>query len=274
MLPVLYIGGGLLVVVVVLWLGRRGRAGRATMPEPGEPAHDGERVLPPGSSVGFGYKTGWVAVKGVPPARVIEALGLRKVVEVEWSEGIEHAYAKSRVFVTPALGPWVLVVGEGPWQVGFDDAHFRGIFDLDVGNSFEVAAALLTTWSATLATTVLGFYTHRIPEAHAWIACREGTFQRLCWYVGQEGEGGERGDRTEVERSAELGRSIDDSLREPGGDQDDWDPIDEGDVMAVAAAWSLDPTRVEDDHPQPGRGWIGQLPRQAGSARSTPSAGS
>jgi hypothetical protein len=256
--PWLYIVGGLVVIAIVLLIARRRPSHPIDTPEPGELGHEEGRRIEPGRSVGFGYKVGWMAVGGVLPARVIEALKLRDVREVEWSEGVEAAYGSKRVFVTPALGEWTLVVGERPWGLGFEDVSSGETFELEFQRAFDDAARQIREWSRLLDTTVHGYYTHRITEAHAWIRCRRGEFERSFWYVGQNGEGGEEGARTEVEQSPELSARIDSSVNP---DLAQGDPVDESDAIAVATAWSLDPTRLEETHPVPGRGWIGRFPK-------------
>ena len=59
----------------------------------------------------FGYKTGWLAVRTTDSAAVRRALGLKDPVIANWESGLELAGASGKVFVTPVLDGFVLVIG-------------------------------------------------------------------------------------------------------------------------------------------------------------------
>lgn len=54
--------------------------------------------------IGFGYRTGWLAVQDSDPADICRVLGGRIGGQVGWQEGIERAYREDEVVViTPPL---------------------------------------------------------------------------------------------------------------------------------------------------------------------------
>jgi hypothetical protein len=188
---------------------------------------------------GFGYKNGWIAAKGVAPAAAAEALSLRNVRPAGWPEGIEAAYehpgARS-VFITPPVDGWVLCVG---LPIAF--------LDMD-----EVCARL-TDWAARLGTEVQFFATHRVTEAHFWARARPSGLERAYGYVGETGETVmDQGPRTAEELALDL------------------DIPDEGDVMALAAAWSVDPTSFEERDIGTGDGLLADMDAPPEAPRPAP----
>jgi hypothetical protein len=172
--------------------------------------------------VGFGGKQAWLAVRDGEPVRVLEALGLRDLGEVPWREGIDVAHlTDDRVAITPALPGardtrWVLVVGR--WLLRPDTVV--DVIDL----------------SARLHTEVQFFATHRVTELHRWQRAADGELIRAFGYVGQTGEVTSwHGDPDPAEREAGLPGRFDDEATVL---------VSEQDVLNVANAWSIDPTRL------------------------------
>jgi hypothetical protein len=179
--------------------------------------------------VGFGGKQAWLAVRDGDPATVLGALGLRDLGEVPWRDGIDLAHlTDDRVAVTPPLpgaggSLWVLAVGR--WL-------------LRPGPVIDVTAL-----SAELKTEVQYFATHRVTELHRWQRSVAGEPVRVFGYVGQTGEVTSwSGDPD----AAELGAGLPAALEE-----DTTVLVSEQDVLKVAGAWSIDPTRL-DGRPSPG----------------------
>src|SRR5262245_55466510 len=182
---------------------------------------------------GFGYKQAWLAVRDGEPAAVAQALGLREIGTAPWRTGIDMSYlTDDRLAMTPPLrgardSRWLLVTGQ--WLL----LH---------GDQVDVVRL-----SAALDTEVQRFATHRVAEAHEWLRAEAGALVRAFGYVGERGEVTRwQGEPEPVE--LELGLPAD-----LGSTQlDECDVIvDEGDVMRVAAAWSVDPTGL-DGQPAPG----------------------
>lgn len=183
--------------------------------------------------VGFGGKQAWLAVRAdgsdVDPERVIAALGLRDLGTVPWRDGIDLAHlTDDRLAVTPPLPgardhQWVLATGR--WL-------------LRPGTSVDV-----TGLSAALATEVQFFATHRVTELHRWQRAAEGELIRAFGYVGQTGEVTSwHGDPDPAERDAGLPGVLEEETTVLVGEKD---------VLAVANAWSIDPTTLTG-RPAPG----------------------
>lgn len=184
----------------------------------------GTAPIPPDCQpASFGPKTGWIAVRGVPAAAVVAALGLRSARAASWDDGIEAAHREG-VFVGPPVDGWVLAVGSGILTGQVDPVELSQRLDAQV----QV------------------FRTHRIIESHEWFLARDGELIRAVRHVGETGQFQQSGNPTDAERSLPL---------------DDPDVIiSEDDVFAVAGAWSLDPTTLHDRRSEPGPGTWGRLP--------------
>jgi hypothetical protein len=178
---------------------------------------------------GFGGKQAWLAVRDGDPATVLKALGLRDLGAVRWRDGIDLAHlTDDRIAVTPPLpgaggALWVLAVGR--WL-------------LRPGTVTDVTAL-----SKELHTEVQFFATHRVTELHRWQRSIGGEPVRSFGYVGQTGEVTSwLGDPD----PAELGAGLPAELGE-----ETTVLVAEQDVLKVATAWSIDPTRL-DGRPAPG----------------------
>ena len=178
--------------------------------------------------VGFGFKQAWLGLRDVDVNAAVAALGASDLGTVDWQQGIDLAYlTDDRIAITPPLagagGDWTLVVG-------------RSFFAEDrTPNIVEL--------SARLGTEVQFFATHRVVEAHFWERAVAGKLVRAFRYVGETGEiarwYGEP-DATELEIGLPSAYETD------AAPEDSPDVIvDEADVMTVAAAWSVDPMRLD-----------------------------
>ena len=183
--------------------------------------------------VGFGGKQAWLAVRadgpGVDPEAVVAALGLRDLGTVPWRDGIDLAHlTDDRVAVTPPLPgardqQWILATGRRLLRP-------------------EVAVDVIAL-SAELDTEVQFFATHRVTELHRWQRSIDGEPVRGFGYVGQTGEVTSWfGDPDPAELAAGLPAKLDDETTVL---------VSEPDVLKVANAWSIDPTRL-DGRPAPG----------------------
>jgi hypothetical protein len=189
----------------------------------------------------FGYKTGWLAVRGARPEDVLAALSLADVQQASWDAGLTAAHGRERdpdlVFVTRPVDGWVFAVG-------------LAVLFTDFGS-------LAAQVSARLGVEAQGFATHRVSETHGWARAIDGRTVREY----EAGDGSihihSSGEPTEVERSLGLPQRDADV----GWDSDNPRLVGEEDVMAVAGAWSLDPTRLSWHLDPVGHGWLGRLPR-------------
>lgn len=197
---------------------------------------------------GFGYKTGWLAVRDGGLSDVLKVLGGRIVEVVAWQEGVGRAYGEADIVVaTPLLtgadgGAWLLVAGR--WVASNRD-------------STDVAAL-----SAVLGCEVQRFVTHRVVDLHSWERAVRGTSVRSFEYVGESGEVTRwHGDPDEVEFAVGLPATFD--IERDSGSKNPGLVVDERDVMRVAAAWSLDPTTLEG-RPATASLTVARLPLDAG----------
>jgi hypothetical protein len=172
---------------------------------------------------GFGGKQAWLAVRNGDPEKVLAALGLRDLGEVPWRDGVDLAYlTDDRVAVTPPLPgaggtTWVLAVGRWLLRPG--------------------TAPDITELSGVLHTEVQLFATHRVTELHRWQRSVAGEPIRAFGYVGQTGEVTSwLGEPDAAELAAGLPSELDEETTVL---------VSEPDVLKIAAAWSIDPTRLE-----------------------------
>ena len=201
-------------------------------------------ALFPEQPLPFGPKMAWLAVPGYQPSEVIAALRLGQVEPANWTKGLTEAYAdNNRVFVSPLLSGWVLVIGKTLWQKADMNRSAENIQWLkDVGRMFGNACF---------------FSTMRGLGNHGWIGIRGGSIaraygysgelQELIWLVGEP---------TEEEIAVNPGfLSEAEERRLPG-----FRPVipDEKMVLAMAAAWSVDVTFASRSYP-PDFGFLGTL---------------
>lgn len=183
----------------------------------------------------FGFKNGWLAIRCDSPDEAIESLGLSDPVPANWRTGLPQAGMDGRVFVSPCLDGFVLVIGL------LDMAYRRPALD---------------TWAQKVP-ELQYFATHRVCEAHCWAKYLDHRLVRAYFFTGESGEvTWDEGDMTAEEK--ELGFQ-----RFPRGDTEEWgDDIrlpDEMDVLAIAAQWGIDPLFEQKTYP-PAMGYLCKTP--------------
>jgi hypothetical protein len=192
----------------------------------------------------FGYKIGWIAVKGGNPGDLAQQLNLEHARRVPWTEGIEAAYRDralqpTTAFVTPPVGDWVLAVGSCFLPGGGK-------------RSLDSLANLVTSLSVAFG-EAQSFATHRVVEYHHWMRARDGHLERYFAFIGEGGEViANIGPVTEAERKLRFSR-------EP---VEQWMPNQE-DVMTMAGAWSIDPSKLTALSIPAGLGILGRIPKEA-----------
>lgn len=185
----------------------------------------------------FGYKTGWVAVRSESADHVAGSLGLVDRREAPWQEGVAAAYS-SGVFVCPSVDGWVLAMGE---------AVLTGSID---------AAAL----SDRSGCEVHVFKTHRVVDLHAWARAEKGVVTRDFEFVGESGEIVKNAGPVTPAEEDDEGAADCASLsvgQVPFDDEGLKFPTEET-VLAIAAAWSIDPMTLGG--PDSRLGVLGRLP--------------
>jgi len=189
-----------------------------------------------GAGRAFGFKSAWLAVRAEDPAEVAEALGLHEVATTPWAEGIvgvhDDADAGERpapVFVGAPIEEWVLV----PFGWALAEPG-----ELDLG-------ALGRRFGETQR-----FATRRVVGSHEWERWVDGQPVRRYGYLGESGEVRfNEGEPTELDA---------DLLPETDADPDDWEFADEERVIEIAAAWSVDPTLLDERDDVPDTGLLGR----------------
>ncbi|MCA8915340.1 MAG: hypothetical protein KDB90_08005 [Planctomycetes bacterium] len=204
----------------------------------------------PDSPQGFGYKIAWLAVRSDSPATVASEIGLQGLAPCNWRAGLKHAYdSKGRaVFITPPLDGWVLATG---WA-------------MDPGEEYaETVPPILQKMSDQFQDAQF-FLTHRVVELHVWAKAENGALVRGFGVV----EGIQRiwdvGPLTTEEENWNANFADPDSA-EAKNDPNYWDRADleypgEEHVIKLAAAWSIDPTTIDDRFTSPTLGLIGTRP--------------
>jgi hypothetical protein len=221
---------------VECWLDRDDATVIEFVPRPEGGFQEGERDVFPRSDVQaivdrllmglFGADAGSA---GPPGGAAVAAVAAET--RATWSAGVEAAYDLG-VFVCPVVDGWVLAMG----------------IDILV-NTPDIAQL-----SATLGAEVQLFKSHRVSESHHWSRAQNGVVVRAFEF---SLDGGElivnTGPPTPIEadtpeiapalasQPGEFPFSAYESAHGPA------DHPDEGSVMTVAAAWSLDPTQLAGD---------------------------
>lgn len=191
--------------------------------------------LMPESPLPFGGKIAWLAVPGYKPSEVISALRLAEIEPANWTAGLTQAYSSDdKVFVSPMLDGWVLVIGKTLWRKADMNRSAENIGWLkDVGRMFG---------NACFFSSMKGL------GNHGWVGIRDGAIvraygysgelQELIWLVGEP---------TEEEIAVNPGFASEVQERRQG----DFRPIipDEKMVLELAARWSIDPTFARKQYP-------------------------
>jgi hypothetical protein len=237
----------------------------------------------PDKPKGFGFKVLWFAIKALDSASVLDALELGEAAPADWASGLAAVYGDDGwVFASPPISGWILVIGSRlPYPT--IDTHD------DSGKRFDVLFSRLMQRFDD----VQFFGSHRVSDFVAWARAVKGNPTRIFAWSGSEGAVlANIGEQTREE--AKLGfanltglspsDAADKIFRVAGEQQHEADALvasglsrrealarvrqngrrgfpSETDVVELAALWSLDPSRLEDqDHPI-GLGLAARLPK-------------
>ncbi|MEZ4459294.1 MAG: hypothetical protein R3E66_06125 [bacterium] len=202
--------------------------------------------------IAFGYKVSWLAVQSEDPAEVAATLarvdprfGKTSFQACNWASGMARIHANflnREVFVSPPVNGWVFVVN---YQPANEDGTVINLLLSELSKSGRAGY----------------FGSHRVVSFAAWALAQDGTFLRHM----AEADGNtyvDFGEITEFERadlmtSAQL-QDIDMDTVDPEDEDALYDRLpDEADVIAVATAFSMDPTQL-NGHSTSGVGLIGR----------------
>ncbi|NBV20766.1 MAG: hypothetical protein EBS05_02055 [Proteobacteria bacterium] len=183
----------------------------------------------------------WIAIRTTEPRAVQKALKLANATICTWAEGLAEARDR-RIFITPPIGEWVLVVGPGLPDPGDDvDACFH----------------LLTKLSRELG-LVQFFCLNRALGHHAWARLDAGEVLRAYAWAGHVVW--HQGSPSPAELGLDLRCFEYLETVEPAWGQTH-DPILQNldRLPMLAARWSVDPTSLDGRHFTTGRGIVGEL---------------
>jgi hypothetical protein len=236
----------------------------------------------PDKPEGFGFKVLWFAIKTLNPASVLDALEFGEATPANWASGLAAVYGDDGwMFASPPISGWILVVGSRlPYPT--NETHHN------IGKRFDVLFSRLMKRFDD----VQFFGSHRVVGFVSWARAVKGKPMRIFAWSGSNGEVlANVGEQTPEE--AKLGLinltglspsdAVDKIFEIVGEQQDEADTLvasglsrrealarvrqngrgdfpSEADVVELAALWSLDPSRLEEqDHPV-GLGLAARLP--------------
>jgi hypothetical protein len=191
----------------------------------------------------FSAPTRWLAIKSGNPQLVQAALGLANPKPCSWEEGLTAAH-EHKLFISPPLGGWILVMGSNLPEPGDDvDKCFRFLLDLSrkLGH-------------------VQYFSINRAVNHHAWVQVEQGVVRRAYAWGGRTLWNQGRLTRAEIELALKCYAYGD------GEDRIDFGRIDPAAVNTervplLASRWSLDPTAIDARMLKEHQGIAGKLSR-------------
>jgi hypothetical protein len=199
--------------------GPRTSKGKSQVDRPKDVSVDADLPVP------FGYKLWWLAFRSETAEPVLARLELKDSRRCGWKAGIDAAY-EGDVFVTPSINGWVLAAGMG---MPDDPGKFRTFIE-SLSKGFP---------------EVQCFATHRVVGYAAWAKVLDGKLVRHYAFVGDRGETVcNFGELTREEKALGL---IFNQMDSPG----------EEDVMKLAGAWSIDPSRLDQLNLGKSTGYLG-----------------
>jgi hypothetical protein len=207
-----------------------------------EVANDYEpEPAPPPEGMGlslFEQPCRWLAIKGEHLSAVQAALNLNHVTSCSWEEGLVEAQ-EDKLFISPPISGWILVMGSGLPDPGED-----------VDRCFH----FLTNLSRKLG-EVQFFNANRVLNYHAWVLMEKGHVYRA--YAWADGTVWNQGPMTPAER--ELDVQCFDYGVELVFTQREALAANVEKVNQVAARWSIDPSAIPDASYKASNGLVGEL---------------
>ncbi|MBD3917212.1 hypothetical protein H8B09_00480 [Paenibacillus sp. PR3] len=244
MKAVLFIAAVLLVIAIVYWKSNSPKYSDkpdeiTIQPKPKAPLQFDST---PDQPQAFGYKTQWFAVKSTDTDSVVQALGFKDVHAANWSTGMAGAFGSDGdyYFVTPPVQGWTFIVNTGMPALG--EKHEEDV---------RQAAPIKTIISLSQTFGEAYYYgSHRIVSYYAWAKAMNGELVRAYGYLGESGEIlADVGALTEEESQLHM------QFGDPVTDEDAKWPNEE-DVIAIAAAWTVNPLTQQAGL---GTGYVGRL---------------
>jgi hypothetical protein len=183
--------------------------------------------------ISFGTKCMWFAVKSGDKEKIISKLRYIKIGECNWQTGVSRAYSGA-IFLTPKIGDWTLVYGNG---ISIDGGSLKEINEIK-----KILKRLSKEFSEAHF-----FNTHRIVEYHCWIKAINGNIERAYAFLGEKCETIiNEGEPTFIEQKYNLINTLSEESKEDGYfDRDDIVFPNESLVMEIANSWSINPCELE-----------------------------
>jgi hypothetical protein len=184
----------------------------------------------------------WLAIRSDNPQAVQAALGLLRARPCSWEEGVSAAH--QRLFISPSIGNWVLVMGSGlP-----DPAQ-------DVDKCFHFILALSRKLGE-----VQFFSVNRPVHHHAWVKADHGQILRAYAWAGRTLWNQGRLTRAELDLRLLCLDYVEPAERGFFNQPDPFAANTER-VPLLAARWSLDPTSLNARALREAQGIAGELSR-------------
>jgi hypothetical protein len=214
----------------------------------------------PDKPVGFGFKTNWFAIRDATPEAVLKALDFADAQPANWETGLQYLAVKSTddhwVFVSPLIDQWVFIIG-GIWMP--HPARGPGWLD-ETGRKFDAfLGRLLPHFS-----DIQFFGSYRVTGFVAWMRAIDGNVIRSfafndaeCW----ENAGVQTPEEAQLNFADISGLAPMEAVEKFFSDEGAH-LLDEEDVVRLAALWSLDPSRLEEEDHEPGTGFLARFPAE------------
>jgi len=178
----------------------------------------------PGFHYSFEHPSRWLVVKTTDPSLVQAALKLHHPTPCSWEEGMSEA-REDKLFISPSISGWVLVVGSG----------LPGPFE-DVDECFHFLANLSRKLGQ-----VQFFCASRVVPQHAWVLMERGRVFRAYAWAGETLWN--QGRLTAAERDLRM-RCFDYGVEPETFELKDELAANGERIGQLAARWSLDPAAV------------------------------
>jgi len=197
------------------------------------------------SPVPFGPNMAWLAISGHDTEAVVNTLGLRKLAQASWEQGVEAAHRGS-VFVTPPVGDWTLVLGTPLFHPPDRTAEGLEMLLETLSRQFEEVQYLASLKDAGL--FVWGQARQgKVLRGYGWL----GAQQRELWNVGKP-------TAEELLLGFRFGAGIAPVVESAEGSEPT--AISEEDLFQLASRWSVDPMTLSVEFAEPVSGLLGQFP--------------
>lgn len=192
----------------------------------------------PRQFIGF---NGWLCIKGATSQEVVAKLGLKNSQEANWESGIKAAETgfMEKVFVTPVINGYVLVLGYIPFGVKSSVKEELEILDKFADKFDEMSC----------------FATQSTVDIHVWAKFIGGKLKRGYGWLGERGEVYlNEGNLTPEEFKLGYNKLITDT-------DCDWDTVvipDMEHVFTMAKEWGVSPD-LSDVTPAAGTGFVCEI---------------